>query len=138
MSIFNLVDYEASTAVEIQGPDDSGPIGLTIHVKSSQCKAAVKLQRKSTSKALAMQLKAGKKGRDESSIQTMIEGTLDNAPDVTAACVTGWDVSAELKKAHPDDDWEFTPENVGKYLGIHWLAPQVAEAADDISNFTAK
>lgn len=136
MSIFNLVDYEAPTAVEIQGPDDSGPIGLTVYVRSSQCNAAVKLQRKATSRTLAMQLKSGKKGNDEAAIQLMIEDTLDKAPDVTAACVSGWDASAGLKKAHPDDNWEFTPENVSKYLGIHWLAPQVAEASNDISNFT--
>ena len=136
MSISSLVDYEASVPVDVTGPDGK-PLGWTWHVKSINCEAATKAQRKATAKSLAGQIKAGKKGADEEVVTDMMETHLSGGSDITALCVTGWDVSAGLSKAHADEDFEFKPANVKRFMDNVWLAPQITEAANEITNFTS-
>ena len=78
------------------------------------------------------------KKQDAAFFEAEIEANLPKLVDLLIPCVTGWNVSAELKKAHPEDDFAFNDKSLHEFLSIDWVRVQVEEVVNDIANFTQK
>lgn len=139
MAIADIVNYEGAFDLELVTPDGE-KMGWTWHVMSAGSAKVKKAANRFKAEAHAKNMGKRKvKSRARLDVEEIISEMDIAAPrviELVAATVSGWTVSDELTKAHKGENFDFTHENVVRFLGEEWIYDQVDESASDITNFT--
>ncbi len=140
MAIADIVNYEGAFDLELCGPDGE-KLGWTWHVLSAGSAQAKKAQNRFNAENHVKSMGKRKNKASQVSIDDVVTEMDVAEPRVVAlvaACVSGWTVSSKLSKSQKDEDFEFTPANVARFLEIEWVFKQVDACVSDIENFIAK
>lgn len=141
MAIADIVNYEGAFDLELNGPDGE-KLGWTWHVLSAGSAQAKKAQNRFNAenhvKSMGKRKKKAAASVDVDEVMSELDIAAPRVVGLVAACVSGWTVSSKFAKSQKDEDFEFTPANVARFLDIEWIFEQADDCVSDIGNFIAK
>lgn len=131
MAISKLVDYEATTTHELQGPDKS-PLGIHYTVRSDKCQAAINITRKVLANRLAVDAVKDKNSKVFEDMLSLQEAL---SVDKLVACLVSIDWGVE--------EWEYgggplpdTKAGKTTFCKTDWIFPQIKEKIEALGGFT--
>lgn len=137
MAIADIVNYEGAFDLELNGPDGE-KLGWTWHVLSAGSAQAKKAQNRFNAENHVKSMGKRKKQVTVDAVVSEMDIAEPRVVALVAACVSGWTVSSKFSKSQKDEDFEYTPANVARFLEIEWLFKQVDNTVSDIENFIKK